>query len=188
MLAPCLVISSIITSNTKIIIHKFQNKSEYKDKWNIESGFAELLREHLQKNGFINIGEIRSTLSNTNDGNAVIITGEIKKFKFREHIIAAYKVGGYRNYTVDIAVLLKINYVKDNIIEEKLIGSYISNKNYGITLFGGPGGSDDFEKNVYRELQKIRFAGKKYWKTIYGTATKDCIKKMVNWINKLKTK
>lgn len=164
----------------------FENKSEYTGKWDIEFEFAELLKEELMKKKYMNISDIKTSVSDSNYSNCIMINGKIKKFKFREHMIAAYKVGGYKNYSVDIVVLLKINIPGEKTIRQKSIGTYISDKNYGITLFGGPGGTDDFEKNPYKELQKIRFASRKYWKTIYGKATKNNLRKMINWLTKLK--
>jgi len=240
LLVPVSMMSKILNTNTKILIRKFENKSEYKGKWNIGLGFAKLLQNRLKKKGFTNVRVIKYNVSDTDNSNRIIISGEIRRFKFREHIIAAYRLGGYSNYTVDIAVKLKIEFLnKENIsmdsclrrndskesrndskegrndskesrndsnffchsrpcfrrgrlqresnkneIYEKLIETHISKKNYGLTLFGGPGGSKDFELNVYKELQKIPFGSRKYWKTIYGIATKDCIEKMLKWIIK----
>jgi len=212
LLVPVSIMSKILNTNTKILIRKFENKSEYKGKWNIGMGFAKLLQKRLKKKGFTNVRVIRYNVSNTDNSNRIIISGEIRRFKFREHIIAAYRLGGYSNYTVDIAVNLKIKFLnKENLrmssslrrngtnfplllpqkgksnkdeIYEKLIETHISKKNYGLTLFGGPGSSKDFELNVYKELQKIPFGSRKYWRTIYGIATKDCIEKMLKWIIK----
>ncbi len=163
----------------KIVIKKFKNSSEYRGRWNIGLKFPELLKKELKFKGCTNIIIENNIYSDIKYTNAIVITGDIKKFKFREHIIAAYKVGGYKNYNVTIEILLKSKYSK------KTFTSYISKKNIGIALFGGPGRTDDFEKNPYKELQKISFGGNRFRRTIYGAAVKDSIDKMVKWIDKI---
>jgi hypothetical protein len=160
----------------------FRNASEYKGKWNIGPGIAGLLLKKLQNEGLTN-AELNTQLFSSSNTRKISVSGLITKFKFHEYIAAAYRLGGYKNYVVDIIIKLKlVSKSPGGLKADKDIECSISNKKYGLTVFGGPGQSDDFDVNVYEELQKIPFASDEYWTTIYGTATKECVNKMSEWI------
>jgi len=165
-------------TNYNLAVIKFKNQSDYKGNWDIELEFAKLILNRLKEKGFTNIILVNEE-SNISKTNLLIISGVIKQFKFKENTIAFYRLGGYKNYSVGIK--LEINIRGKVLNEVKNFESYISRKEYGLALFGGPGGSDDFEKPLYYELQKIRFGSEEFWRSIYGEAVDDCFKKILEW-------
>lgn len=177
----CLTVSIWAKKNIQPVIHilRFNNQSEYHGSWNIEDEFPLLLQKELNKKGYLKV----STGYDVPE-SASYLNANIQDFNFKEHIIAAYRVGGYRNYNVKIVTQLLLSTSSSNHPIEKTIETYYSDKSYGLALLGGPGGTGDFETiNVYRELQKIPFNSNKFWKTIYGKALKIHMKKTADWID-----
>ena len=125
------------------------------------------------------VTNVRLEKDMTNKDSLFVISGVIEKFKFRETLMAAYKVGGHKSYQVQITVSLRIQYLPKSIDEKKLCDANISSSSYGLTLFGGPGSTEDFEEDAYLKLQALPFGGDEYMKTIYGTATQDCLDKII---------
>ncbi len=177
------ITNAAVHKSKLIIVKSFYNKSEYKGRWNIGNGIAELLWKELRFKGVTNALFLKYYCISKSKINKdiFIISGDIIKFKFKEHIIAAYKIGGYKNYSVEIIIRLKIK-SGEGEYREKVFKTKISRRNIGITLFGGPGGTDDFEKSAYSKLQKLNFGSNKFLKSIYGIAVQDIINKMSDWI------
>ncbi len=169
----------VSAASPDIVIKQFVNKSEYKGKWNIGYGFSRMLKEKMLESHVTNVWLEKDV---TNSDSKMIISGVIEKFKFREILVAAYKVGGHKTFGVEITVRLRIQYLPKSIDEKSLSEANISNISYGLTLLGGPGSTEDFEEDAYHNLQALPFGGDEYMKTIYGTASQDCMDKLVKSI------
>ena len=98
-------------------------------------------------------------------GFRYIITGKVNEFNIARFTAGESNIAGYEAYSCGITISLQIfDLLNNTAAYSGHTESSVSNKGLGINLFGGA--SD--EKKQYLALNKIRFGGEEFNKTIVG--------------------
>jgi len=176
-----ILLNTVSFAQQELIISPFINTSKYKGKWNIGKGIAKLFADEMEKNKNFNIYfqepyQIQRKIFSNEPNKKFVITGTVREFNISSYGVIFPGFGGYNSYSAEVEINLKLRDCMSNSAEEIFNSNKkLTDRNIGLTIFGGPGTSDETSGDILERLHKLKFGSNEFKKTLIGKAVMECI-------------
>ncbi|MDD5067455.1 MAG: hypothetical protein PHF84_10475 [bacterium] len=164
-----------LTAEIKFEVYPFRNKSSFKNRF-LSTESPEIFCEQLRnEKGYTAIYRKEEGMDLTKDTPAsnqpvlYKLNGSIEKCSLAGYGVITPGMGGFSHYSARVIVRIEVYSNKSRIMS--LTGEGVKKDNsLGLTVFGGPGTSEEVESLVFKELQARSLRDREFRDSILGKA------------------